>query len=486
MVAAPRESSAGNQTAADDRRQRVAVAGGKGFIGSLLLPALADDYEVVALTRSMTRACTPDPSPWITWRYCDLFSARDLEAGLAGCDYAIYLVHSLAPSSRLTQANPRDMDLVLADNFARAAAANGIKQIVFVGVTIPRGYAISQQLWSRREVELVLSSRGTPLTTLRAGLVVGPGGAAPGLLVELVRKLPVLPLPGSARSMTRPIALADLVRAIRHCIGRSDTYGTFDVGGPECMSYEQILRQTAQVLGRKRWIFFAPGLPIALATFVARVVSGAPVGLIGPIVASLPQDVIMHDNRVQAAIQPEAIPFRRALAQALDTTRAQLREIPARSMSQHDQVLMRDASLVRSIQRIILPPGQDAGWVSGNYFRWLSDCCFPIVCTEFDADGNCTVCLRFPKLCLLSLKWDAEQSTSERQIYLIDGGLLAKRTHIGRPRFEFQAVLGNRYAMAAIHDFAPALPWYVYIATQAVAHLRVMRRYQRLLARLAR
>ncbi|WP_373510104.1 NAD(P)H-binding protein, partial [Thiocapsa sp.] len=151
------------------RRPRVAVAGASGFIGTAVCRALTDAFSVRALTRSPARAQTPERDQRITWRHCDLFSAPDLVAGLADCDYAVYLVHSLAPSSRLTQANPRDLDLILADNFARAAAANGVKQIIVVGGLIPDSFRISPLLWSRREVELVLASRGTPVTALRAG-----------------------------------------------------------------------------------------------------------------------------------------------------------------------------------------------------------------------------------------------------------------------------------------------------------------------------
>jgi hypothetical protein len=147
---------------------------------------------------------------------------------------------------------------------------------------------------------------------------------------------------------------------------------------------------------------------------------------------------------------------------------------------------MRRARLVRSIQRVILPPGQDAAWVAGNYFRWLGACCWPMVCTHIDEAGRCSVYTRFPRLHLLTLQWLAEESGPQRQVYAIVGGLLSRPDGPGRARFEFQTLLDDRYTMAAIHDFAPALPWYIYLWTQAVAHLLVMRRYQRRLARLAR
>jgi uncharacterized protein YbjT (DUF2867 family) len=154
---------------------------------------------VVALTRSPARAALPSSVPGLSWRHCDLFSAPAVTPRWPASTYAVYLVHSLAPSSRLTQAQPRDMDLVLADNFARAAAANGVRQIVFVSGVMPRSFRFSPLLWSRREVEMVLGSHGTPVTALRASLVVGPGGTGPDLLLDLVRRLPVLLLPPELR-----------------------------------------------------------------------------------------------------------------------------------------------------------------------------------------------------------------------------------------------------------------------------------------------
>jgi uncharacterized protein YbjT (DUF2867 family) len=467
-------------------RPRVAVAGASGFIGTALCPLLAERFEVIALTRSPARARTPDPSGLIQWRHCDLFCSSALVAGLADIDYAVYLVHSLAPSSRLTQASPRDMDLVLADNFALAAANNGVKQIVFVSGVMPESFRFSPLLWSRREVEMVLASRGTPVTALRASLVVGPGGTGPRLLLDLVRRLPVLLLPPAASSSTRPIALTDLVRAILYCLGKPGRFcGAFDIGGAESLSYEAMLRETASALGLRRHFVKVPALPVGLASFTARAISGAPAAMVGAIVESLPQDTRMRENPVQQAIEPQALGFRAALDASLDPNTGRLLPSPRQHLKGQDREVMRDQSLVRSIQRAILPPGQDAAWLAGNYFRWLGECCWPLVQSRVDDSGDVEVWSRLPRVRMLRLHHLASESTPERQVFEIAGGLLA-RPGEGRARFEFQTLLDGRYTMTAIHDYAPAIPWYLYRLTQAVAHLLVMRRYQSRLARLAR
>jgi uncharacterized protein YbjT (DUF2867 family) len=450
-----------------------------------LCPPLAERFEVIGLTRSPARARTPDPNGRIEWRHCDLFSEPDITAALADVDYAVYLVHSLAPSSRLTQAHPRDMDLVLADNFARAAAVNGVRQIVFVSGVMPQSFRFSPLLWNRREVEMILASRGTPVAALRASLVVGPGGTGPRLLIDLVRRLPILLLPPAAASSTRPIALADLVRAILLCLQRPEAFqGAFDVGGSESLSYSEMLRQTAEVIGVRRRFLRIPALPVGVASLTARVVSGAPAAMVGAIVESLPQDTLMRGNSLQKAIEPLAKGFREALAASIDPVSKRLLPSPRQRLQAQDHEVMREQSLVRSIQRAILPPGQDAAWLAGNYFRWLGACCWPLVQTRVNT-AVVEVWTRLPRVQLLVLRHAPRASSQDRQVFEIVGGLLARRGD-GWARFEFQTLLGGRYTMTAIHDYAPAIPWYLYVVTQAVAHQFVMRRYQARLARLAR
>ena len=110
---------------------KVAIAGATGFVGAALCEALVSDFDIVGLSRGERE------NDAVEWRRCDLYSLLDVERGLEGCDYAIYLVHSMLPSARLTQASFEDLDLVLADNFARAAAGAGVKQILYLGGLIP-------------------------------------------------------------------------------------------------------------------------------------------------------------------------------------------------------------------------------------------------------------------------------------------------------------------------------------------------------------
>ena len=163
-------------------RKTIVIAGATGFVGRALAPALAPTARVIGLSRG---ARTPD-SVYAEWRACDLFSLLDAEHALEGADVAFYLVHSMMPSAHLTQGHFRDLDLVCADNFARAAKSRGVRQIIYLGGLVPEGGALSPHLESRLEVERALGAYGVPVTSLRAGLVIGAGGSSFAMLQRAV------------------------------------------------------------------------------------------------------------------------------------------------------------------------------------------------------------------------------------------------------------------------------------------------------------
>ena len=158
--------------------RRIAVAGATGFVGRSLVGALQGQGEIVALGRSGSPAGAEHES--VRWRRCDLFSLRETEEALAGVDVAYYLVHSMLPNNRLTQGTFQDLDLLLADNFGRAAAAAGVRRVIYLGGLIPdaEGEGLSAHLASRLEVEQALGAHGVPVTAVRAGLVVGRDGSS--------------------------------------------------------------------------------------------------------------------------------------------------------------------------------------------------------------------------------------------------------------------------------------------------------------------
>ena len=150
---------------------RVVIAGASGFVGMDLIRRLSQTHQIIALTRSQ-QASTQLPehkNPGIYWMQCNLFSLRQTEAALVQSDFAFFLVHSMMPAARLTQGHYDDLDLMIADNFSRAAAVAGTKRIVYLGGIQPQSGFISEHLRSRLEVEDVLRSRDANMVALRAG-----------------------------------------------------------------------------------------------------------------------------------------------------------------------------------------------------------------------------------------------------------------------------------------------------------------------------
>lgn len=455
------------------------------MVGTAVREALAARYNLVGLTRSPLRAqvnaAADGPA---TWRHCDLFSPQAVERALEGADYAIYLVHAMLPSSRLTQGTVADLDVLMADNFARAAATQGVRQILYVGHLLPDETPPTGPLSHRLDVEETLASGPVPVTVVRPGLIVGGGGTRLRVLLNLVRRLPLMVLPRWAEAQTQPIALADVVRALTLCLGDEAAYGRrFDIGGAEQMSYRAMLERTAQTLGLRRWLIDAPVAAPVLSKVWICVFGSAPWALAGPIVDSLHQNATVRDNPLQAALQAEALPFDEALRRAVDDAGRPLPN-PRAALRDEEEAMIRANSVVRSVQRLPLPPWFDAYDVATEYMDWLPRSGVPVLrcAVENDIIQFAVLSMRRP---LLELTYARNRSAGRRQLFYVTGGLLANSRAPAEGRLEFRQVLDGRFAIAAVHDFAPTLPWYVYSATQALAHHWIMQRFGRHLAHLA-
>ena len=456
----------------------IGIAGATGFVGRALCRDLVADHRVIALSR------TPVELAGVESRVCDLFVLAEVERALAGADVAIYLVHSMLPSARLTQAGFADLDLLLADDFARAAAKAGVPHILYVGGLVPEDGPLSPHLASRKEVEETLGSRGAALTALRCGIIVGPGSSSLWILVNLVRRLPAMILPRWTESSSQPIALADLVRAVRLVLADPARFrGAFDLGGPDRMTYREMLARTARLLGRRRWLVGVPFFTSRLSRLWVSLFGSAPLALVTPLVESLRHEMRVGENPLQARLLPDAQPFELALRGALDAAGRPLPPPSSIRLSPPAKQRLQRARSVRSVQRLPLPPGRDARWAAEEYLRFLPRFMRPWIRVETDAAGGARFFLAGTRLCLLALRLAAGSERDRTELEIVGGAMLAPGDG-PRGRFELREVLGGRALLAAIHDYRPALPWRLYQLTQARVHLAVMRGFGRHLARL--
>lgn len=450
----------------------VAVAGASGYIGHNLLKKIKGRVKVIGLSRNGdNRPNTED----VEWRSCDLFSMKDAEKGLVGADIAVYLVHSMMKSARLTQGSFEDMDVILADNFAQAASRQGIKQIVYLGGIIPDEDEkdLSRHLKSRLEVERILRSTDVPVTALRAGLIIGPKGSSFPILTKLVNRLPVMILPKWTRSHTQPVALADVLKSLTSLIMHLNTeHRTIDIGGPEIMTYKSMMEKTAEALGKERKFINAPYFSLTLSRLWLRLVTQTPKEIVYPLIESLKHPMVVSPQNRLKDISDGETPF---LVAAREALRVEVKDTNKPSIKKRLGPLKQD---VRSIQRIQLPTQWTADEVARYYVKWLATFLNPWIHTTVDDNLNCKIGFLGDRT-LLELRYSGERSTNDRALYYISGGLLMNPSVNERGRMEFRKIPGTNEIVIAIHDYLPSLPWFVYYVTQANMHAFVMYCFQR-------
>jgi uncharacterized protein YbjT (DUF2867 family) len=289
---------------------RVVVFGATGFIGRALLPALAAEQEVVAVSRSPR-----PPQKGITWVVADVTDAPAVRRALDGADVVYYLVHSLG------SADFEERDVAGARTTAAEAETAGARQIVYLGGLGEEGEELSPHLRSRLETGRALASGAVPLTTLRAAVVVGKGSAAFETIVALVDRLPVMVAPRWVSTPTQPIALADTVRYLAAVAGREETIGeTYDLGGPEVMTYRQMIERVADMRGKRRAIIEVPVLTPFLSSLWLHLVTPVGASVARPLVEGLRSPTVAEDRRILDLVPFPLTPFDQAAREALDVS----------------------------------------------------------------------------------------------------------------------------------------------------------------------
>ena len=463
----------------------VAIAGASGFIGTALARELAADCRVIGLSR---KSPPESPVPGIEWRRCDLFSLFECEQALDGADTAFYLVHSMLPSAHLTQGTFQDLDLISADNFARASARVGVRHIIYLGGMIPDQPDLSRHILSRGEVESTLGAHGVPVTTLRAGIIIGLHGSSYGMFRSVLERVPVIPCPRWSKSLIQPVALADAIFLLRYCLEHpQDESRSHDIGANDIMTYRRLLERSARLLGLRRYFINLPFFLFRLSKLFLALVSGFPRQLVSPLVESLRHSLVARELSFQQQAGRPGIPFEQAVMASLREEEQGENFSVIRSTLTHGQRrLPQEAeNTVRSVQRIALPPGKSARWLALQFSAWLPHFFRSLLKADIDAAGNLVIRSRFLHLALLELHFaPARSAASDRQVFYIGGGLLARKSAqtTRRPRLEFREVLNGRAALVAIHNYRPTLPWPIYNLTQARAHIWVMRNFARAIA----
>jgi uncharacterized protein YbjT (DUF2867 family) len=286
----------------------VLVAGASGFVGSRLCPALElADRPVRAMTRHPESYRGAGAAVW-----GDVAEPDSLPAAMQGCDCAYYLVHALDSATF-----ERD-DAAAARAFGSAAAAAGLKRIVYLGGLGRDEDDLSAHLRSRREVERLLAEAGVPVTTLRAGIIVGHGGISWEMTRQLVEHLPAMITPRWVRTKTQPIALADVVRYLVAVLDLPAAAGrSFDIGGPDVLEYIEMMRRVAALEGRRTLVIPVPFLSPSLSSRWLSVVTNVDKQTGRSLIDSMSNEVIVRDDSIRDLVDFEPMDYDSAVLQAL-------------------------------------------------------------------------------------------------------------------------------------------------------------------------
>lgn len=287
----------------------VLVTGATGFVGRRLVPALVErGLTPRAMTRRPERYDGPGDAVG-----ADVDDPSTLPAALEGIDVAVYLVHAL------DHADFEQRDAAAARAFGRAAAAAGVRQIVYLGGLGADDDDLSPHLRSRREVEQLLGEAGVPVTVLRAAIIVGHGGISWELTRQLVKNLPAMVVPKWTSTRTQPIALDDVVRYLAAVIGDERTFGeVFEIGGPETMTYLDMLKIASDVAsGHEVPIVRVPVLTPRLSSYWLALVTDVDVTTGRNLIDSMGTEVVVTDHRIRDLVPGEPLTYREAVQRAL-------------------------------------------------------------------------------------------------------------------------------------------------------------------------
>jgi uncharacterized protein YbjT (DUF2867 family) len=304
-------------TAPPPAHLRFLVFGASGYVGTNLVPALVaagiGRVRAAARNRAVLAA-----RPWkgVELVEADALKPATLAAAFAEVDIAYYLVHSMAAGRDFAR-----LDLEAADNFARAAAAAGVERIVYLGGLVPRD-AATEHLMSRKETGDRLRAGTVPVTEVRAGIIVGPGSAAYEVMRDLVYHLPLMVTPKWVQSKSSPIALSNLLVYLQRVATMAQAAGQIlDAGGPDYFSYETMMREFGEVVGRRPRILRVPILSPRLSSYWLGLVTAVPANIARALIGGLKHDIPAHDEALRRLVPQSLLTFRQAVEAALDAER---------------------------------------------------------------------------------------------------------------------------------------------------------------------
>ena len=336
----------------------ILVTGATGFIGSKLLSSFSKrGYKIKAMSRKEKH----DTSN-IKFVKTDVFDLKNLTESLQGVEVAYYLLHSME-GNKESWKDFASREKIQAQNFLKAATTAGVKRIIYLGGLVNESLHLSPHMQSRKEVGEILASGSIPVTELRASIIIGAEGGSYAMLRYLVERLRIMVCPSWVKSLAQPIAVDDVVEYLVGCLEHSETTGKiFDIGGPDKMTYEELMRVYAAYLNKNLFVLQIPFLTTRLSSYWVDLITPVKASLARPLIDSLVHDTVVQNDEIQKIIPLNL----KSVRKAIDIATKEIHEKPPKGNPREEKTGFK-------INQKILIVSLIAYAICGTTYYWLDD-----------------------------------------------------------------------------------------------------------------
>ncbi|MBN1211847.1 MAG: SDR family oxidoreductase [candidate division Zixibacteria bacterium] len=362
--------------------KKILVLGATGYVGGRLVPRLLKrGYNVRCLVRDCRKITGKSWAAQVEVFEGDVLKSETLSAAFRDVEVVYYLVHSMVSGEKSFE----DLDRKAALNVAAAAKEANVKRIVYLGGLGRREIEQSPHLRSRHEVGEVLRSGTVPVTEFRAAVIVGSGSVSFEMVHHLVNRLPAMICPRWVLTRTQPIAIADVLRYLIDTIEKPESYGkTFDIGGPEVLTYRDMMLTVARVLGFKRFLIRVPVLTPRLSSYWVNLVTPVPAQVARALIEGVRYETVVENDEALEIFGFPPMKYEEAVRRALASVTAHdvetawtdafsIFEAPSVDPS-HLRVDLREVAAAvpaEKLFKVVTSIGGDNGWYFANWLWQL-------------------------------------------------------------------------------------------------------------------